>query len=189
MARYLALLRGVNVGGRNKLAMSDLRRLAASLGHGDVVTYIQSGNLIFSSARRDVDALADELEREIASQLGVRPAVVVISGAGLRQVITANPFPGVADPKGLHAVFRRQELDAAGHAAVAAAVRAAREAGSQDDAVVVGRTLYLCTPGGLGRSDLAAALQRSAAQQAGTARNWATVTRLMTMLAGDGQQA
>lgn len=185
MAKYLALLRGINVGGHNKLAMSDLRQLAAGLGHGDVVTYIQSGNLIFSSALSDPEPLADELEVQLASQLSVRAPVVVISARELRQVIAANPFPDVTDPKGLHAVFRRHDLDAAGHAAVSAAVRKARQAGSLDDAVVVGRTLYLRTPGGLGRSDLAAELGRSAAQAAGTARNWATVTRLMAMLAGD----
>ena len=66
MARYAALLRGINVGGRNKVAMADLRELASALGHADVATYIQSGNLVFSSAEPDPAALADELEREIA---------------------------------------------------------------------------------------------------------------------------
>ena len=69
-----------------------------------------------------------------------------------------------------------------GIAAVAAAVERARHAGSRDDAVVVGRTLFLHTPDGLGRSELAAQLARSRVQSAGTARNWATVTKLMTML-------
>ena len=189
MARYLALLRGINVGGRNKLAMSDLRALAAGLGHEDVATYIQSGNLVFGSDRATAnaaEALANELEREIAAQLSVRPAVVVVSAPELRQIIEANPFPDAPDPRQVHAVFRRREVDEAGHAAVAAAVRAARAAGSEDNAVIVGRTLYLSTPGGFGRSDLAAQLSRSAAQAAGTARNWATVTRLMTMLDGTG---
>lgn len=182
MPRYLALLRGINVGGHNKVAMSDLRDLASGLGHADVATYIQSGNMVFSTAETDPPKLADALEFEIAARLGVRPAVVVISAAELGQVIADNPFPAEANPKCLHAVFRRDAPDAAGIAAVAAAVQRAREAGSDDDAAIVGRTLYLRTPDGLGRSDLAAELLRSRMQAAGTARNWATVTRLMAML-------
>jgi uncharacterized protein (DUF1697 family) len=182
MPRYLALLRGINVGGHNKVAMSDLRNLAAGLGHSDVATYIQSGNLVFSAAESDPAALADALEAEIGTHLGVRPAVVVISAGDLAQVIADNPFPGEANPKCLHAVFRRDVVDAAGIASVTAAVEQARKAGHDDDAAVVGRTLYLHTPGGLGRSELAARLLSSRTQATGTARNWATVTRLMAML-------
>jgi uncharacterized protein (DUF1697 family) len=183
MPRYLALLRGINVGGHNKVAMSDLRELAAGLGHDDVATYIQSGNLVFSAAESDPAKLADALELEIAARLAVRPAVVVISAAEFAQVIADNPFPGEANPKCLHAVFRREAVGAADVAAVADAVQQSRQAGHDDDAAVVGRTLYLHTPNGLGRSDLAARLLNSRQQAAGTARNWATVTRLMDMLA------
>ena len=182
MPRYLALLRGINVGGHNKVAMSDLRDLAAGLGHAEVATYIQSGNLVFSTAETDQAKLADALEREITARLGVRPAVVVVSAAELAQVIADNPFPAEANPRCLHAVFRRDTMDAAGIAFVVAAVERAREAGSNDDAAVVGRTLFLHTPDGLGRSELAAQLLSSRAQPMGTARNWATVTRLMAML-------
>jgi len=183
MHRYLALLRGVNVGG-TIVAMDDLRDLATAIGLTDAATYIRSGNLLFSSAAADAGVLADILEREIASRLGIRSAVVVLSGAELRQVIADNPFPAEPNPKCLHAVFRRDELDADGIAAVAAAVQRARDAGSRDDAAVIGRTLFLHTPDGYGRSDLAARLGRSRMQAAGTARNWATVTTLMGMLDG-----
>jgi uncharacterized protein (DUF1697 family) len=184
MPRYLALLRGINVGGHNKVAMSDLRDLAAGLGHDDVATYIQSGNLLFSTAETDPAKLAEVLELEIAARLGVRPAVVVVSAAELAQVIASNPFPAEENPKCLHAVFRRDVPDPADVAAVADAVQQARRAGQGDDAVIVGRTLYLHTPDGLGRSDLAARLLNSRKQAVGTARNWATVTKLMAMLAG-----
>jgi uncharacterized protein (DUF1697 family) len=182
MPRYLALLRGINVGGRNKVAMTDLRDVAATLGHTDVATYIQSGNLLFTSSATDMTSIADALEAEIATRLGVRPAVVVMSGPDLAQVIRDNPFPAEANPKCLHAVFRRDVVDEDGIAAVAAAVEQARAAGSRDDATVVGRTLFLRTPDGLGRSELAALLARSKVQSAGTARNWTTVTKLMSML-------
>jgi uncharacterized protein (DUF1697 family) len=79
-------------------------------------------------------------------------------------------------------VFRREEMSPEGIAAVAAAQQRAQAKGGRDEAVVVGRTLFLRTPDGLGRSELAAQLARSAAQTAGTARNWATVNRLLAML-------
>jgi uncharacterized protein (DUF1697 family) len=182
MPRYLALLRGVNVGGHNKLAMADLRDLAAALGLADATTYIQSGNLLFSCAEADTAELADMLEREIASRLGVRSAVVVLSRGELKQVIADNPVPHETNPKCLHAVFLRDDVGPDGIAAVAAAVQQARDSGSRDDATIIGRTLFLHTPDGFGRSELAAQLTRSSLQAAGTARNWATVTKLMAML-------
>ncbi|HKD88731.1 MAG TPA: DUF1697 domain-containing protein [Streptosporangiaceae bacterium] len=182
MPRYLALLRGINVGGRNKVAMADLRGLASALGLADATTYIQSGNLLFSCAETDPAQLADLLEREIATRLDVRPAVVVLSGSELKQVIADNPFSGETNPKCVHAMFHRDEVGPDHVAAVAAAVERARSTGSRDDAAVVGRTLFLHTPDGYGRSELAAQLSRSSVQIAGTARNWATVTKLMAML-------
>jgi uncharacterized protein (DUF1697 family) len=182
MPRYVALLRGINVGGHNKVAMTDLREVAAALGHTDVATYIQSGNLIFSSGDTDATSMANGMEREIAERLGVHPAVVVVSEAELARVIADNPFPDEMNAKALHAVFCRDEIDSNDADQVATAVQRARATGSRDDAVVVGRTLYLRTPDGMGRSDLAAQLARSRVQNAGTARNWATVTKLMAML-------
>jgi uncharacterized protein (DUF1697 family) len=183
------LLRGINVGGRNRVAMADLRELTAGLGHTEVATYIQSGNVLFASPDGDCDGLADGLEREIARCLTVRPAVVVLSGADLGRVIADNPFPDVADLRCLHAVFRRREFDPDAITAIAGAEQRARSKGSPDQAVAVRRTLFLHTPDGLGRSELAAQLARTRVQADGTARNWATVTRLMTMLEADGQAA
>jgi len=180
--RYVALLRGINVGGRNKVAMADLRQVATALGHTEIATYIQSGNLVFTSPQESATGLADALALEIARSLDVRPAVVVVSRAELAQVIADNPFPGESNPKAVHAVFRREALTPDAIAAVAGAEQKARAKGSQDEVVVVGRTLFLHTPDGLGRSELAAQLARVGSQAEGTARNWATVTRLMNML-------
>ena len=181
--RYVALLRGINVGGRNKVAMADLRQVAESLGHTEVATYIQSGNLVFTSTGDNASGgLADALEREIARSLAVRPAVVVLSRADLAQVIADNPFPGESNPKALHAVFHREPITGETIAAVADAEQKAQAKGSRDEAAVVGCTLFMRTPDGLGRSELAAQLARSVTKTAGTARNWATVNRLLEML-------
>jgi uncharacterized protein (DUF1697 family) len=182
MPRYLALLRGINLGGHNKVAMADLRELTASLGHTDVATYIQSGNVVFSSPEASTVKLADDLEQAIGRELGVRSPVIVLSQADLAQVMTDNPFPDAPNPKYLHAVFRREEMSPAGIESVASAEERARAKGSRDQAVVVGRTMFLHTPDGFGRSELAAQLTKAKAMSTGTARNWATVTKLMAML-------
>jgi uncharacterized protein (DUF1697 family) len=182
MPRYVALLRGINLGGRNRVAMADLRQLTEALGHTEVVTYINSGNVVFTSPDTDCGALADAIEQAIARSLAVRPAVVVLSRADLAQVIADNPFPDEANPRCLHAVFRRLDLAPDAIAAVEEAQQRARAKGSRDEAVPVGRALFLHTPDGLGRSELAAQLSRSGVQADGTARNWATVTRLAAML-------
>jgi uncharacterized protein (DUF1697 family) len=181
---HVALLRGINVGGRNRVAMADLRDVVESCGHTDGTTYIASGNVVFTARGEDDPAtLAAELERAIAARLPVRPAVVVLSRAELADVVAANPYPDETDPRHLHAVFHAAPLDAAGVAAVAAAERAAREKGSRDEATVVGRVVYLRTPDGLGRSELAVQLGRGGRTD-GTARNWATVTKLLELCAG-----
>jgi uncharacterized protein (DUF1697 family) len=161
MPSHVALLRGINVGGRKRVAMADLREVVESLGHADVATYIQSGHVVFTSNHTDTAAIAGALGRALEETLGVRSSVVVLSRAELAKVIADNPFPDEANPKQLHAIFRGAEVGAQEAAAVAAAERRARDEGGRDQAKVVGRTVYLRTPDGLGRSELAAQLARS----------------------------
>lgn len=183
MPTHVALLRGINVGGRNTVAMADLRAVVTEVGHADVATYIASGNVVFTSDGHDTDALADELEHAIAHRLDVTPAVVVLTRAELAAIVAANPYPDAEDDRHVHAVFHRDAVtpDAS---AIAEAEQRAREAGSSDKATVAGRTVYLHTPDGMGRSRLAELLNRGDAIAAGTARNWRTVTRLLGMLDG-----
>lgn len=183
MARYAALLRGINVGGRNKVAMADLRTLVTALGHEDVATYVQSGNVVFSGSRAAVAELADALERELAAQLDLQAAVVVLTAGTLAQVIEQNPYPDEDDPKHLHVAFTQDPLDVEAVAGVADAQERAAQKGSPDAATVVDGVLYLRTPDGLGRSELGAQLNRKGgvAREA-TLRNWTTVTKLMALL-------
>lgn len=183
MPTHIALLRGINLGGRNRVAMADLRALVSGLGHDDVSTYIQSGNVLFTAAAgaADPSAIADEMTAAIAAKLGVTAPVVVLTRDELADVIKANPFPGEPDHKRLHAVFRTGPADQDLLDRIAAAVSAVAAKGSRDSAVSIGRTLYLHTPDGYGRSDLAQALLRltsSPRAGTGTARNWATVLKL-----------
>jgi uncharacterized protein (DUF1697 family) len=186
MATHVALLRGINLGGRNKVAMADLRGLVSELGHADVSTYIQSGNVLFTAvADTDTSALAAGLTRAIADKLGVSSPVVVVAREELAQIVAANPFPAEPDPRRVHAVVLSEppwpdlavKLDAA---------RAKSAAASEADQVLaIGRTLYLHTPAGYGRSVLAEALLRVVSSPksgaTGTARNWATMTKLLEL--------
>jgi uncharacterized protein (DUF1697 family) len=161
--------------------MKDLRAVAESLGYRDVATYIQSGNVVFESEPGDVEAMAEGLETAIRERLGVSCAVVVIDRRQLARVIADNPFPDEPEPRHLHAVFRRHELGADHLAAIDTARKKATERGSRDEVAIKGNTLYLRTPDGLGRSELAAQLDRGPGT-AGTARNWATVQQLMALV-------
>lgn len=188
MRTHVALLRGINVGGHNPLAMADLRDVMVSLGHTDVATYIQSGNVVFMSSVKNAVSLAGSIEEGIAGALGVRPRVVVLTRAELLQVIADNPFPDETNSKAVHAIFRQTAMKSEEVDAVAAALQRARAKGSPDDARTVGRILFLHTPDGLGRSELAAQLARAkgplAKDAPATVRNWATVTKLRSMLGG-----
>jgi uncharacterized protein (DUF1697 family) len=185
MPSHVALLRGINLAGHNRVAMADLREIMTSLGYTDVATYIQSGNVVFSTGQTDHLALAAAIEKAIAQRLDVAPRVVVLSAAELAQVMRDNPHPGEPNPKMVHAVFLDAEPAPEMVTAVAEAQDKAAAKGARDTAQFVGRTLYLHTPDGYGRSELAALLARASGplfpRGAGTARNWATVTKLHEM--------
>ena len=190
MPTHVALLRGINLGGHNKVAMADLRQVVTSLGHADVATYIQSGNVVFSSQEAqeaDTTALAQALEQAIATELGVQVRVVVLSREELGQVMRDNPYSDEPNPKAVHAVFLSGTPGPEVADGIADARRRAeqKQPGHRDAAQVVGRTIFLHTPDGFGRSELAAQIVSGSRGRssglAGTARNWATVTRLLAM--------
>ncbi len=185
MPTHVALLRGINLGGHKKVAMADLRELVTSLGHAEVATYIQSGNVVFSTGQSDTAVLAAALEQAIAGTLGVSSRVVVLSRDELARVSRDNPYSGEPNHRAVHVVFLSGQAGPEVTQRVAAAQQQAARQGSRDTAQVIGRTIYLHTPDGYGRSDLAAALvklgQNKADPVTGTARNWATVTKLLAM--------
>jgi len=187
MPTHVALLRGINVGGGGKVPMAELRTLVTSLGHGEVSTYIQTGNIIFTPGHDDSAALAAELEASIAEMFGVRTTAVVLSKAELGRVISANPYPDEPELRYVHGVFLPSDPDQALRTRVAEATELAASRGSRDEATIVGRTLYLHTPDGFGTSELARDLllnRRGNPLAAATARNWATITKLAALCDG-----
>jgi len=187
MPTHVALLRGINVGGGGKVPMAELRRLLTSLGHREVSTYIQSGNVIFTPSHDDTAALAKELHAAVTDTFGVRSGVVVLSRAELASLIDANPYPDEPELRYVHGVFMAEEPDEATRQRVAEVAAQAAASGSRDEATIIGRTLYLHTPDGFGTSELAKdLLMKSRRSQLGmaTARNWATVTKLLALCDG-----
>jgi uncharacterized protein (DUF1697 family) len=172
--RYVALLRGINVGGRKKVAMADLREALGALGHDDVETYLQSGNAVFTSTDTDPRALAGEIEQELMSRLGMDVKVLVRTAGELAQVVDGNPFPdGTAEPKKLHVAF------------LSAAPGDERVAGfdpapyAPDELRLGDRAVYLWYPNGYGRTRLTNdVLERKLGVTAST-RNWNTVVNLL----------
>jgi uncharacterized protein (DUF1697 family) len=189
MATHVALLRGINLGGKNKVAMADLRVLVAGLGHADVSTYIQSGNVLFSAAPDDdCAAMGLVMAEAIAAKLGVNAPVIVVPAAEFAEIHAANPFPDEPDPRRVHAVVLSEPPGPELTVKLDAAVAQAAAKGAHDAVTVVGRTLYLHTPGGFGPSDLSAAVLRIVSSPkagvTGTARNWATMTKLLELCGG-----
>jgi uncharacterized protein (DUF1697 family) len=185
MPTHVALLRGINLGPHKRVAMPALRRLVESLGHTDVATYIASGNVVFSASGPNAE-LAGDLEKAIADELGVTCRVVVLTSAELAEAVADNPYPDEPDPKLVHAFFLTATASAEARTHVAQAQERAAAKGSRDEAAIVGRVLYLHTPDGFGRSELAAELSKGGKRNPaeGTARNWATVTKLLAMCEG-----
>ncbi len=185
MATHVALLRGINVGGRNKVAMADLREIMTSLGYTDVATYIQSGNAVFSTDEKDTATVAAAIEKAVEDRAGVRSAVLVLTRAELARIARDNPYPDEPNLKLVHVVFLPAGPVPEMIASVAAAQDTVAQKGSRDTAQYVGRALFLHTPDGFGRSELATLLTRAARplskQGAGTARNAATVRKLLDM--------
>ena len=190
MASHVALLRGINVGGRNKVPMADLREVVAALGHTGVTTYIQSGNVLFTTADTDTAKLAAALETAIEDRFGLWSSVVVLSRDELAEVLAANPYSDEPDPRLVHVVFRNAEPSPEVRDRIEAAVKAAAAKGSRDTAHSAGRALYLHTPDGFGRSELAQNLmrimtppskQKKQPALAATARNMATATKLLSL--------
>ena len=110
MTRYLALLRGINVGGKNLIRMADLRVAAEAMGLADVATYIQSGNLLFSAPRQSRDELAARMESELTRRFGLEQKVVLLTEAQLRRVVEEAPRGFGGESHKCDAIFLRKPL-------------------------------------------------------------------------------
>jgi uncharacterized protein (DUF1697 family) len=176
MSTLIALLRGINVGGHNKLPMKELTALLEGMGLRDVQTYIQSGNVVFRCDVKNRAALAAKISAAIKAQHGYTPQVLLLDAAELRKAITDNPYPEAeAEPKSLHLFFLAdvpQHPDLKSLEAIKT---------DSEHYKLAGKVFYLYTPEGLGLSKLAARVEKLLGVAA-SARNWNTVCKLGEML-------
>jgi uncharacterized protein (DUF1697 family) len=177
MTVHIALLRGINVGGRNMVAMADLRALVTRLGLADARTLLQSGNLVFRSDRHTPAQLERLLEGETARRLDVATEYFVRSVKEWRAVVARNPFPREADrdPARLLVMFLKDKPAAPQVAALQAGITGPEgvRAGS--------RHVYVTYPDGMGKSKLDFARIERALGTRGTGRNWNTVRKLAAL--------
>lgn len=176
---HVALLRGINVGGKRLLPMKELGALFVAAGCGAVRTYIQSGNVVFTAPPAALDGLVARLEQDIETRFGFRSPVILRSAHELARVLRDNPFLLAGEPeKTFHVMF----LATCPTPQAIAKLDANRSPG--DAFRVVEREIYLHLPNGAAGSKLTNAYFDSALATTGTARNWATVRKLSEMSQG-----
>ena len=176
---HLAVLRGINVGGKNKILMSDLSALFAGAGCMDVRTFIQSGNVIFNAPTRMAAQVPRLVAQRIEESFGYKIPVVLRSLVQLEDAISNNPFLcASADPDFLHVMFLA-DLPAASKIETLDPQRS-----PGDEYIVRGREIYLRLPNGVAGSKLTNAYFDSKLATTSTSRNWRTVTKLLEMMKG-----
>jgi uncharacterized protein (DUF1697 family) len=175
MNTFVALLRGINVGGKNRLPMKELVSVLEGLGLEKVKTYIQSGNVVFRSRSNNKQELEMDIGAALKKSHDLTPEVLVLSVGELREAMAGNPYPEAEhDPKSVHLFFLKsppnnpdlQKLES---------LQAESERFQLVDAV-----FYLHTPGGIGRSRLGAKVEKNLGVAA-TARNWRSVSRIISL--------
>lgn len=177
--RHVALLRGINVGGKNKLPMKDLMALVTELGATEVKTYIQSGNVVFSASATLARGMSTVLADAIEAQLGLTVPVVVRTAAQMQAVVEGNPFLAAGlDPKTLHVGFLASKPSKAKVAALDP------ERSPPDAFEVRGQEIFLHFPNGVARTKLTNAYLDRTLGTTSTVRNWKTVNKLHEMLGG-----
>jgi uncharacterized protein (DUF1697 family) len=174
MARQIALLRGINLGSRNRVSMPDLRAALEAAGYEDVATLVQSGNIVLTSTKKP-KTLEREISELVLDEFGVESATVVRTRDELAEVIERNPIPdGPSVPKLFQVTFFSGEPDAERVAELAA-----QDFGNER-VEVIGREAYAWHPDGIQKSKLARELGKRLRAD-GTARNWNTVTKLLEL--------
>lgn len=172
MKTYLALFRGINVGGNSILPMKELRSILEKLGSENVRTYIQSGNAVFQHKAGSASLLANKISTAVQESHGFKPHVLLRESNDLEKAIAANPFPEAEkDPKSLHVYF----LDASPKSPDLKTLESLKK--DTERFSLKGNLFYLHAPDGVGRSKLAARVEK-ALGVAATARNWRTVCEI-----------
>ena len=176
MITYIALFRGINVGGHNILPMKKLMALLENLNFKKIKTYIQSGNVVFQSDEKDSLSLSNKISSAVKKHFGFEPWILILEKSELEKAGKANPFPEAeSEPKSLHIYFLSSGINKLN-------IKAFENIRSKTERFKLkGGIFYLYAPEGIGRSKLAANVERLIGVQV-TARNWRTVSKLLEMV-------
>lgn len=176
MSSFVALFSGINVGGNRIVKMAELRAFFEELGFADVASYVQSGNVVFSSTQADAAKLTKTLQDAFEKRWGFHSRIMVRDAAWFARLVADNPYPEVAeDPTKLHAMVLEREPTPEEIG------RLAEKCTGPERFEVKGDTLYLHAPDGLGKSKFAEILPRTL-KVPGTMRNWRSVVALTEMI-------
>jgi uncharacterized protein (DUF1697 family) len=180
MAVIICMLRGVNLAGKRKIKMEELRALYESLGLRDAQTLLQSGNVVFRTERKDLIALTKKIESAIEGKFGFHSDVVLRTSGELRDVIARNPFAKRAgvDASKLLVSFLVSDPGAEARENVL------RIKAEPEELRIDGREVYIYFPNGMARPKLSMALVERTLKTSWTGRNWNTVRKLMEMAEG-----
>ena len=175
MANWIALFRGINVGGRNILPMKDLAVMLEAIGCTSVKTYIQSGNVIFRESGSKAPQLANAIAKSVLKKHGFEPKVQLLTLSELQKAASSNPFAEAeADPKSLHLFFLAEKPPSPD-------LKTLDELKIESESYALDANLfYLHAPDGIGRSRLAARAEKLLGVDA-TARNWRTISKLLEL--------
>ena len=178
MITFVSLIRGINVGGHQTVRMDELKELYESLGFKNVITYIQSGNVVFTSDDVEVAQLARQIEAGFAQKFGFRAKVMVRTSAELQAIIDSNPFQNQTMKESNRVVV--MFLDARADSGALEDLRETYTGPEELD--LIGQEVYIYYPNGIGRSKLTNSFLEKKLKTAGTARNWNTVLQLQKLI-------
>jgi len=178
MTAYMSLFRGINVGGNRIVPMSELKSLHQALGLMDVITYIQSGNVVFSSDETNPAQLAKQIEESFAQKFGFHSQVMVRTSAELDEIIASNPFQNQPEkePKWIAVLFLTTRPEST------ALEDLKKTYTGPEEIYLIGQELFVYYPDGVGRSKLTLTLIEKKLKTVATGRNWNTVLRLKEMM-------
>ena len=175
MTTWITLFRGINVGGHNILPMSELKALLEELGCTDVRTYIQSGNVVFRHKEGQAAGLSETISKAVLSRFHFGPYVLLLTANYLENALAANPFSSAEEnPKSVHLYF----LSAAPIEPDLGGLKLLKLANEKFE--LIDQVFYLYAPDGIGRSKLAARVEKLLGVPA-TARNWRTAQKMLEL--------
>lgn len=175
MGTYISILRGINVGGKNKIPMAELKALYEELKFKNITTYIQSGNVVFSTPNDNQQVVSKKIEEGVLKRFGFNVPVIMRTTTEMQSVIKTNPFiknKGTDETK-LHITFL------AGNPAADNLKKVMEYNYEPDEFTVIGKEVYLFCPGGYGNTKLSNNFFESKLKVGATTRNWKTVNELL----------